>query len=158
MLESVKKFFGQAEEEPSVSASPSLSVEEQLVRQLDLLAELQSQQENLEKPFQARLKKLEKEVAEALGDLPTRIGDLKKKCQSLGVLAGKNVFGAELKAEYVSGSLKADVKGLQGYAVDHPEVAKFIYTDDPCCRIKAISKKEREILDRQDRAKKEAAI
>lgn len=150
MLKDIKKLFGKADE-------PQLSPEEELIKQLDLLFELQTQEANLSKPYQERytamseryLTPILEEQAKALGDLPEKILGITNRCKALGVEVGQNVFGSELKAEYVSGRDQADVKGLLGYAIDHPGVKEFLSKGEPSVRIKAISKNERKKLEQQ---------
>lgn len=120
--------------------------EESLRLALDLLAAMREEADLIGQPYRERLARLEAEQADALGALPDKMAQQERKIKELSLIVGRNVFGSALKAEYVTPSKTVDVKGLLGYALDHPGVETFISDGKPACRIKAISDKERKTL------------
>ena len=120
--------------------------EEELVVALNALDALRTEIQDIAHPFDEDIREIQERRTSAIGERASRVMQLEHRIKDMAVKLGKNVFGSELKAEYVHASQTVDVKGLMGYAVDHPGVKQFIQDGKPSCRIKTISAAERKKL------------
>ena len=147
MFNMIDKLFQAAWPKDAPAVKPDQTPEQVLASELDTLASIQDEADRISKPFRDQIAMLEQAQKTALGILEPRIEAQERRCKDMCIAIGRNVFAGVLKAEYVSASKTVDVKGLMGYALEHPGVSTFISDGKPSCRIKTISAKERKALD-----------
>jgi hypothetical protein len=109
----------------------------EIKEQLDRLAEFKAQAEvvRLEKQkiidailtdeIKAQLASVDEEFSDQEEAVGQNIADLEAEIKDAVAMAGVSVKGQYLQAVYSKPRVSWDTKGLDGYAVAHPEVAAF---------------------------------
>ena len=123
-----------------------MDTKEKLNKLAELIAERDyialKKQELLEKAMPAEVKQAiadinlefapkEQAISEAIDNVTKDVKDDVIKC-------GESVKGDFLHAVFVSGRISWDTKGMEGYAVAHPEVNAFRKQGDPSVTIRKI--------------------
>jgi hypothetical protein len=118
------------------------------VEKLDRLAELQAQREvnRLDKEqaiakvltpeTKAKLADIEAEFATAAID--SEAATLEAEIRAFVLAVGATVKGSHLMATWNKGRVSWDTKGLDGYAVAHPELATFRKEGEPSVTLRAV--------------------
>jgi hypothetical protein len=110
------------------------------------LAPIQAQIDALMVPLRDKLAQIENERLAALSILSIGIKDMENEIEADALAVGNedgkfSVSGRELMVIYYGGKTSVDTKGLEGYAVAHPEVRVFIHKGKPYTSIQATRKK-----------------
>lgn len=112
-------------------------------QELDRLANFQAERQVLELDKQALIDKvLTPEIKQALKDIDVEftekfftvdenIGIATNSIKQAVLIGGESVKGHFLQAVYMKGRVSWDTKGLDGYAVAHPEMAAFRLVGEP---------------------------
>lgn len=95
-------------------------------KRADILAVVQPQLDDLDREYKPRLATAELHAAQLEGEV-----------KALVIALGESVKGTQLHAVYSKGRVTWDTRGLDGYAVAHPELAAFRKVGDPSVTIRA---------------------
>jgi hypothetical protein len=117
------------------------------VKLLDYLAELRAQQDALRleweqlrdtilAPLRPELDALDTEYQPRLNAVVDAITSVETNVRQQVLAVGASVKGAHLHAVLMSGRVSWDSKGLDGYAVAHPEIERFRKQGEPSVTIR----------------------
>jgi hypothetical protein len=79
----------------------------------------------------AELEAIEAEMRPRIDNGESLVRTLKLDIKEMVIRAGATVKGGRMQAVYMNGRKSIDTKGLEGYAVAHPEVRAFITDNKP---------------------------
>ncbi len=117
---------------------------------LDLIAEYQSQKDllNLQKQeiidtiltpeIKAKIAEIEAEFTGKGETADTNIAALTAEVKDMVIQTGASIKGNNLHAVYAKGRVSWDAKGLDGYAVGHPEILYMRKEGEPSVSIRKI--------------------
>ncbi len=121
-------------------------------QQLDQLSELMAQRDVMRLDHQAQrdalipeeikaqLRDLELEQAAQAQAIDANIVELEAEVKRAVIAAGASVKGARLHAVLVKGRVTWDTKGVEGFALAHPELMCYRREGDPSVSIRGIGK------------------
>jgi hypothetical protein len=95
------------------------------------------------KTVQAELDALTAEVQPLFDTSAERIATLAEEIKREVLDHGTSVKGAHLQAVYSRGRVSWDTRGLDRYAVEHPEVIRFRKQGEPAVSLRMVNPKER---------------
>ena len=84
----------------------------------------------------ALLDEINEECDPDLEQATEAIANLEKEIKSACVAHGEKVVGEHMQVIFVKGRASWDGKGLDGYAVAHPEILQFNKVGNPTARLK----------------------
>ncbi len=102
-----------------------LNIERTMARKAAIPAEVQAELDAIEAEFQSK-----KDAAEA------NVVDLRAQLDPLVIAHGASVKGERMQAVYTKGRVTWDVKALDGYAINHPELFAFRKEGEPSVRLR----------------------
>lgn len=108
----------------------------ELTETQDMVAALQVEYEEMREAaitpaVRAELEAIDAELGERLRHGRSRAETLTARIKEAVVEIGDTVKGGRQMAVFNEGRVSVDVKGLEGYAVAHPEVRRFIKRNKP---------------------------
>lgn len=121
-----------------------------ITEQLDRLAEMQAQLDNIKAHYeslrksiipaeiQAQLDEIDAEQATSLETAQQGIDTLTEAIKQAVIAEGATVKGAYLQAVYTKGRETWDGKSLTGYAAAHPEVLAFRKIGEPSVSLRGV--------------------
>ena len=107
---------------------------------LDRLAELRDERAKLANPFDEQIKNLEYERDVLTDGLDQHIADVENEIRIAVTKLGQTVKGSALMAVWNKGRVKWDTKGLDGYAIAHPEIEAFRSEGEPSVSIRVVKR------------------
>jgi len=90
------------------------------------------------KAIQAELEALAAEYEPVLASAHERVANLEAEVKSDVMTYGGSVKGSQMHAVYTRGRISWDNKGLDGYAVGHPEILTFRKEGEPSISLRAV--------------------
>ena len=124
--------------------------EQEIKSKLDLISEYQAQKDllNLEKQalidtiltpeIKAKIAEIEAEFLGKGETADTNIAALTTEVKDLVIQAGASIKGNALHAVFAKGRVSWDAKGLDGFALTHPEILYMRKEGDPSVSIRRI--------------------
>ncbi len=86
------------------------------------------------------MEEIEVEFGKSIDSLAEGINLLEREVKSMALELGESVKGDDLHVVLFKGKVSWDSKGLEGFAVAHPEINAFKKVGSPYCSIKAVKK------------------
>jgi hypothetical protein len=121
-----------------------------IIAKLDTLAEMQGRRDvvALEKQaaidailtpeIHAALDSIEAQYRTIVAELSEQIATTEGDCKALVLAAGESVKARWLHAVWCKPRISWDTKGLDGYAVAHPEITTFRQTGEPSVTLRRV--------------------
>jgi len=88
--------------------------------------------------IKARLSEIESEFALKSEGVNANIANLESEIRASVLAAGISIRGEFLHAVFSKGRVSWDTRGLDGYAIAHPEITSFRKTGEPSVSIRKI--------------------
>ena len=120
-----------------------------IVELLDQLAEMRSaldvyrvswetKRDEILTPVKTQLAELDAEFEPMIAEAQAKVSETEQAVKERVLAEGKTIKGVRLMAVWAKGRVSVDAKGLEGYAVAHPEVRQFITNGSPSVSIRTI--------------------